>query len=104
MRKFADKVHKLTKGQYKESEVKEMTEDIRISHNMIQSRFQEVHGPVGLVQVSVSQVNSMREIRMLRDYGDLMVINCESLRSRYNELIWNKERKDWVTVTEEIDK
>ena len=48
VQKFAKKVHKLRKGRYKESEVKEMTEDIRIFNNITQSRFEAVHGPVGL--------------------------------------------------------
>ena len=55
-------MHKLRKGQGKQSEWKDVTEDVRIFENNLRSCFEEVHGLVGLVQLSVSQMNSIREL------------------------------------------
>ena len=99
------KVGRLRKGTYKGNQKDELVEDVRTSDDMIQSRFQEVHGEGGLVSVLVEQLDAITEIRMLCEYGDLMAVSVGALKNNeegYKDLIWNQEHKDWVAVANEI--
>ena len=76
--------------------------ELQTLDNYLQSQWEKIHGPDGLVKALVDDFRAMLELRLQTDLGDIVAFLCEDIRYLHDEhgkaYKWRSETIDWRTV------
>ena len=77
--------------------------ELSILDGMMQSRYDMIHAPGGLLDILVKEFNAMAEIRLTLEYGDYLSLACRKLKDkRMDEMQWRVDRVDWTEAAQKI--
>ena len=82
---------------------KKMNQEVEILDDMMQSRWDTIHGKEGLCSAVIELFHAMAEIRMKAEYGDYLAYTCAALRTEtMNDMKWKIDKCDWQEVAQMI--
>ena len=84
---------------------KKIAKEVEILDDEMSSRYERIHGTMGLCHNLIELFNAMVELRMVVEYGDYLAYTWTALKGDdMNEMKWKIEKLDWQAVAEEIKK
>ncbi|KAL9063218.1 MAG: hypothetical protein Q9161_009583 [Pseudevernia consocians] len=84
---------------------KNLTQEVEILDNEMQSRYDKIHGNDGLCTALMELFNAMAELRLRVEYGDYLAHTCSALKAEnMSDMIWKVKRLDWQEVGRQVKK
>ena len=84
---------------------KNLTYEVEILDNEMQSRYDKMHGNDGLCATIMELFNAMAELRMKAEYGDYLAHTCTALKTEnMGDMIWKAQKLDCQEVGRQVKK